>query len=321
MSKNKVFYYVESAPQILSAYRHIRQKGVSEFDMVVRLNGNHHNDEQIRQVMKDLEVNKSGDVVSHHLGLRMLFALLRRAVFGKYAEFCVADIRSPVGLCAIIISACNHFVLLDDGVASITFYQRWIKGEAIVNGGLVKRVIVRIAQMRLREITLHTMLPLASVDGLKVELNEYKFQPIDAQKKIGIDANLAVFIGSKVVEAGVCSQKYFDCVMKRFVSEFKEKKLRYVAHREEKLDKFDLFPEIEVVRLSHPLELEYGVRCDMPSVICGFYSAGLIHFLQYQDRVKIFTYGLPLELTNQGFHQSIQSSKYLFSELLGIEAK
>ena len=321
MPKSKVFYYVESAPQILSAYRHILQKKINEFDMLVRLNGNIINDEQIQLVLKKLELIKSGNIVAHRLGYKLIYTLIRRSLLGKYSEFCIADIRSPVSLFAIILSLSKKFVLLDDGVASITFYKLRQQKEGILIGGTFKRALARFAQARLKDITLHTMMPLNSIDGITVELNEYKFQPSNARIKVGIDEALAVFIGSKVVEEGVCSKEYFENTIKRFVSANIGRRLVYVAHREESLEKFEIFPQLQIVRLPHPLELEYGVVCDIPSCICSFYSAGLVHFLPYRNKIKIIAYGLPIEQSNKKYHQSIKSSKYLFEEVLGIESE
>lgn len=319
MSRGRAFYYVESAPQIISAYRHYRQTEASGFDMIIRLNGNLHNDDQIHQVLNELDISKLGDVICTSIGFGLIVALIRKALLRNYETFCVADIRSLIGLVAIIISRCKHIVLLDDGIASITYYQRRIEGREIVSGGLIKRAVARCAAKRLKSITLHTMLPLSPADCMTIEVNVYKFQSVN-DRKIGVDHEFVLFIGSKVVEAGVCSSEFFDCVMRRFSNEHRGRRKVYVAHRDENLEKMAKFPEIEAIRLLRPIELEYGVRSDMPGVICGFYSAGLVNFLPYRNQVKIATYGLPIETTNQRFHESISASRYLFEYILCIDS-
>ena len=132
MNKGKAFYYVESAPQILSAYKQLKQNGIVQFDMLVRLNGSHYNDSQIKQVLQDLGICKQGAVVSELLGLRFIVAFLRLVILNRYTDFCIADIRSPIGLSAVILARCERIVLLDDGTASFTYYQRRAEGAEVV---------------------------------------------------------------------------------------------------------------------------------------------------------------------------------------------
>ena len=320
MKEKRALYYIESAPQLLSAYRHIQQNCISKFDMIVRLNGSSHNDRQIDQVIVDLGIRQLGHLIVHRLGFCLICSLMVRAILGKYDEHCIADIRSLVGLTSIALSRCKRLVLLDDGTASFDFYQDRMAGLDGLGRRSCDRFIGRVGASTLNRIILHTILPLRSVKESVVERNHYQFQSNDTQRNFGIDLELAIFIGSKVVEAGVCSEVYFSGVIRKFIEKFRNMRLVYIAHREEDLKKFVDFPEISVIRLDRPLELEYGIRRDMPGVVCGFYSAGLIHFLPHSDHLQIFSYGLPIEFGNCNFHRSIESSRFLFENILGIHS-
>lgn len=320
MSKNKAFYYVESAPQILSAYKHIKHKCINHFDMIVRLNGNLHNDNQIRQVLQDLNLCKHGNVVAKPLGLLFAYSLLRIILFNRYANFCIADIRSKVGLIGIIFSRCNQLILLDDGTASFDYYQLRIEGAKGANPTIISRLLTYLASNKLNQIGLHTMLPLRSINGMKVELSEFDFASILGARDVEIDKKLAIFIGSKVVECGICSIDNFIKTINKFANEHSNYNLQYIAHRDEDTEKLNLFPQIKIVRLFRPLELEFGILRPIPAVICSFYSAGIIHFLPYRKYVKIFSYELPLDINNIKFHQSIGSSRKLFNDILLIDS-
>ena len=319
MNHSRTFYYVESAPQILSAYKQIRQSGAEQFDMLVRLNGRQYNDGQIQQILKDLSILKLGNVSTQLIGFRFLVDLLRFIILRRYTDFCIADIRSPIALGAIVLARCKRIILLDDGTASFTYYQRKLEGAEMVGQGFVKGILVKLAAKRLKKITLHTMLPLKPMAGMLVEHNSYRILPTDNPEKIEIDERLAVFIGSKVIEVGICNCTHFDAAMKKFTFEFKGFRLIYVPHREEGLEKLRNFPEVEILRLSRPLELEFGFDRPFPSVVCTFYSAGIIHFCTFKDKILLQAYDIPLEPYNCNYHHSIANSKLLFTEVLGIK--
>ena len=320
MAERSAFYYLESAPQVMSAYRHIRQYGVSGFDMLVRLNGSLHNDGQIARVMEELPVRQYGAVTCLPVGWKFFLLLVQRLLFRRYREFCIADIRSTTGLVAATFSRSGRILLLDDGVASIDYYQRRLLGLQPFAGGFFKRLISPLARFRTRHITLYTLMPLESQGGMSVQRSTFPVGGLGDVANAAIDDGVAVFIGSKVVESGVCSEDYFCRTLRGFVARFEGRQLVYVLHREEDAGKLAQFPALTPVRLDLPLELEFGVRQALPGVVASFYSAGLLGFLPYRGRMQLLAYGLPLEAGNARYHQSIEAGRYLFQDLLGLQA-
>jgi hypothetical protein len=319
MSIGKNFYYAESAPQLLSVYRHIIQNNVSKFDILVRLNGSYQNDIQIHQVLSEINIFKQGNVVSQLFGFQFFVNLFLFVIFSRYSNVCVADIRSKIGLIAIVSARCEQIVLLDDGTATFDYYQQRVEGVEAQGLGFIKWLLRKLSEKKLKNIRLHSMLPLMSVGDMTVELSELDFSSLFEERNVEIDKNLAIFIGSKVVETGACTNDFFAEIIEKFVDKYSDYKLQYIAHREENTDKLNSFAQIEVLRLPRPLELEFGFYRNIPSVICTLHSAGIVHFLPYRKDVKLVAYQMPLDSKNIKFHSSIILCNYLFKDVLNID--
>lgn len=319
MDKN-CFYYVESAPQVISAFRHYLQMKPLRFAMIVRLNGRKHNDEQIDNVIRELGIAKLGKLICCRAGSKLYANLVKEVFFQKHDKVCVGDIRSLLSLTAIgLANRKSEFVLLDDGVASISYYRRRAEGLRSMGRPIVK-ALERVLSFKLNAITLHTLLPLNSMAGMTIEINNIDLQSLFGSARSRPDPETAIFIGSKVVESGLCSIEYFNSVLDKFMAEFRGRNLFYVLHRDEDVEKLAAFAGITPLRLDLPLELEFGLKRSIPGAVCGFYSAGLVNFLPYRDQVKLIAYGLPLDESNSTFHQSIRAGRYLFDQVLRIHS-
>lgn len=320
MNKKRAFYYVESAPQILSAYRHMMQYRISQYEMFVRLNGSFYNDLQIHNTLQDLGIGINCNVFISRVRILLVLNFIKISLFRKYYYFCIADVRSKLSLIGVVLCRYAKIILLDDGTASFDFYRMKSEGVKPKIENIFSKFFRILTSYKLKNITMYTLLPLETVNGIIVESCKYELDGIN-KGLVEINPKSVVFIGSKVVEAGVTSIEHFVTVMSRFCIEFSDCKLQYIAHREEDLGKLRLFPQIEIVRLLQPLEMEFGRNRPFPAVVCTFFSAGIIHFLPMSDRITLISYDIKTNYTNIKFHDSILRSRDLFTNLLKITVK
>lgn len=293
-------YFLESAPQVLSAYQACQYySGNNVF--IIRTNGKALNDLQIEKTIDVLKINNLGKIIkgmplSMNVLVYLLILALKSRVFKT--RFLMGDCRGKFGGIIKKLISTSKNILIDDGIASLTYFHDQ------------KDQQTRKANQPFDEI--YTALPLK--DELIVN---HRFESLATSScKFKILEDSAIFIGSKVVEVGLISQCEFEKSIDKFIAKNSDKKLFYIAHRAEKLNKLDKYrSKMEIKYLDLPIELDCISRCVLPKVIEGFYSGAFLFFKHLDLKLIIANHEIKKTQSNFGFHVAISRCNDLFAKI------
>lgn len=299
----KNIYFLESAPQLLSAYQ-ASSYYPGENIFLIRLNGDIVNDNQIKETICTLNLAQSGSVfVGKANSLSMLWRVLVLSIHSIFINlrFLAGDCRGGYTNLYMRLMVLKETVLLDDGIASINYY--WDQLECPMK-----------PKNEIRYDALYTALPLSSNN-----IVNHQFESLEERlTNVEIDESLAYFIGSKVVEVGLLSEGDFIKSLDNFVLRNKGKKLVYIAHRAESLEKvrsnYSNFLEVKVLDL--PVELEFLKQNVIPGVIEGFYTGAFLFLYHINKNIDLRNHPIARNDYNYLYHEEILRCDRLFDKLI-----
>jgi len=300
MGTIKGLFLIEAPFQLLSAYEAIGDYNIRQYIIIVRLSNTVNNDLQLKKLVDILFKNdKQIKYISLSSQNKSLLEYLKALYYIVY--FCVYQLKfSKIffgnlesGFLSKIIKLTKHnkIILLDDGIKSITFQNKFSKNKFY---------------------NLYTMIDdLKSIPNQKIVIN--KFNRLNRLLKNINYTDDIMLIGSKLNEVGIIKESYYIKLIKEISRQYEGKKIKYIQHRgenEEKLLKIDQIKNIEVIKLEYPLEFYPLHSSLLPKTIVSFYSAALVSMGKLYSGSNMIAYRF--NFTNYKHKENIEESyKYL----------
>ena len=256
---------IESELQLRSFVHFTKQySDFNKYHLIIRYNGVKKNDQRI-----DLCLKENADIFEHVYTFKAIksrkldfFIFLIKfslTIFNSktYDSIYVGDYRSKWMKFIYKLNS-NTIIFLDDGAATINFYNA-------INKGIIKID---------RPFSLLTSLGIESTD--KVDVIAIKNTLIQ-KNKIN---NKIIFIGMGLVEAGYMDEYDYILALEFVFNQFKGFEIEYIPHRIESINKLDLLMKnypLKINEIDVSIE-EYLLSLDeCPEKLCSFYSTALIN--------------------------------------------
>jgi len=273
----KSLLFVESPLQLLNAFEAIKKFELSEYILVIRLSNRRTNDRQILYLIEKLKL-KNIHIISINVDKRTLidysklFFCRFRYIFNVVDKVFIGNFNS--GFFRIIMKQFHRkdIILLDDGAKSIDIQKKF---SNLFNYNL---------------FTIYDFVPLKNQ---KIYKNNYLALKINLNHLV-INSNCILFLGLKLSEFGIISEKYYLEIIEKISRNYTDKEIIYVSHREEKkskLEKIEKFSNLKIIQLDYPVEL-YGLyQNEIPYKICSLYSTALLTMKKiYRVEVESFKF-------------------------------
>ncbi len=128
--------------------------------------------------------------------------------------------------------------------------------------------------------TIFDLKPTKSINFIK-----YEYEIFNCRLKKPLNNSICIFIGSCYVETNLISKKNYISLLKKILE--KEKKLIYICHPREDIEKFGDISAIKVIKSQYGIEDYYNSLDYFPSKTIGIYSTAYFslkkHFPQISD--------------------------------------
>jgi len=287
---------VEAPFQLLSAYEALESYAINEFKIYIRLSNSTNNDIQLQKLAETLFHNNNDDIIYISISnknrtlfdyLKVLYYCLYSFVIQvKYDYFFIGNFESKFLLLLLKPIQKRKVILLDDGIKSLSFQGNFSDSN---------------------NYNLYTMLKnLKPLNNQIIKYNNFsKFNKFRKDNDIIYEDSI-LFIGSKLSEANIISEKYYIKLLEKISKYYNNKQIIYVPHRVENRDKLDiitsLFNNIVIKDLNFPIEFYFFYEKSMPRKVVSFYSAALVTINQLYPN---------LEVTS--FHFDYSKSKYKYA--------
>lgn len=228
----QALFYIESPFQLLQVYEAIKYFGIHDYCLMIRVNDSTRNNEQVKNLVKLLKLNKP-NYYKCHSNIRCLFLSLKLWVSSlRVKRVFIGDENSKVFRVVQKLLSLKKTVLLDDGVASI---NRAANHEEYKQFSIFSQ-------------------------GENVIQNEFSAlaEFVKGDEASDLDT-VNLIIGSKLVDVNICSQKtYFEALKMMLGMCDTEVSTAYIAHRDESeqyLEQIKNNFDIKVIKPELPIEL------------------------------------------------------------------
>ena len=260
-------YIIESPFQLLNAFEAINTFNAESNKILVRLSNESNNDKQIIDTIRKLKIEESNKIfyVKIKSRNRFLFDFLKMIILKiiflfirkRYNKIFIGNYDSRF-IRFILKFSKKQLVLLDDGFKTIITQSKFTKNH-FYNWFTI--------------LNLKALSKQVNVKNNYSTLNSLLDQNNDTTPKVSI------FIGSKLNEVNIISEEYYIELIKRIAHKHNDYKIIYIPHRgedQEKLVKIASIPNIELKKISYPIELLPIYENIKPVLIISFYSTALI---------------------------------------------
>ncbi len=286
---------------------------------VVRKNGSKINDHQIDRTIDLLGLNDRVLYCGVFSLLRffLLYIWCLKKTLGRGGCVYVGDARGGYSILFAIGFWWKRQVLIDDGIATLSYIYRRLNKNSVgmVKMGSLKPVMTNVFRCISPSYDLFTAIPLEPREFPNCRVHCYE-KTESLFKASVVDESMAVFVGSKVVEAGLLSMTAFEDSVNKFLNENSGRSCVYAAHRAEMLDKLEPFKgKMSVEVFSLPIELHYLNLGRIPKFIGGFYSGALVFFKKATFSVMVRNYSIAKTKNNSAFHDEIVLCDAFFNRL------
>jgi len=259
----KSLVFIESPLQLLNAYEAIEKFSIKKYEIVVRLSNIPQNDEHIQYVIDKLNIQNINYIT---IGIENRnFIDYLQLFYYKYIYEISKDIDKIFignynsGFLNLIIQKTEKekIILLDDGAKTIDIQKKFTD---------------------LDNYNLFTMYDFKANKNQEIVKNNFLRLQNNLQK-LKINQEQILFLGLKLSEIEIVTEKYYIEQIIKITSFYKDKKIVYISHRGEdkaKLEKLQNIQNLEVLQLDYPVEL-YGLyNEEIPYQVASFYSTALL---------------------------------------------
>jgi len=280
MGETKSLFLIEAPFQLLSAYEAIYDYDINQYTIIIRLSNIENNDLQLKKLVNILFKNDeqvkyislSAKNKSFLEYLKSLYYIICFSIYQiKYSKIFFGNLESGFLSKIIKLTKHNKIILLDDGIKSIIFQNKFSENMFY---------------------NLYTM-----VDDLKYIPNQEivvnRFNRLHKLLKSVHYTDDIMFIGSKLSEVNIIEESYYIALIKEISKQYEGEIIKYVQHRgenKEKLLKIAQINNIEVIKLEYPLEFYPLYSSLLPKTIVSFYSAALISMRKLYPESTMIAY-------------------------------
>jgi len=259
----KSLFFIESPLQLLNACEAVEKYSITDYKIIARLSNMLQNDEQIKFVIDKLNIKNIEFITISTKDRR--FKDYVKLFYYKYIYKIPKDIDTifignyDSSFLNLIMKNVNKekIILLDDGAKTIDIQKKFTDTK---------------------NYNLFTMYDLKTYKNQTIVKND--FTSLQSKiEKLNKNKNKILFLGLKLSEIGIVTEEYYVEQLIKIAQFYATKEIIYVSHRGEsktKLDKLNMFKNIQVVQLDYPVEL-YGLYNDeIPYNVASFYSTALL---------------------------------------------
>lgn len=298
MVKNTNTIIVATPFSLLCAHELVLKCGSGDSKYIyLSKSNNKNNTRQIISVAKQLgiQVEMPFSSISCHKTLKHLLSIFYLALFVLFNRFGTVIVGHWSSTYSRIIlsygSKSMSKWVVDDGAVTVKYPEilprkAWENEAFNISKDFAAYLRTKVFNVDFRRINLFTFYngainPIYPLFQNRLELTASRF-------KSNGRTNVAIFVGSPFVGAGVTKPQYvrmINACLKEAKKEIsKDMRIIYFAHRREVENQllYEIFDE--VVYASLPLELELMVSEDFsPSIIMGFHSSAIYHCSEIFD--------------------------------------
>lgn len=279
----KALFFVEAPFQLLSAYEALETYCIDEFEIYIRLSNSGDNDIQLKKLAETLFHNDDNIIyISISVKNRTLldylkvlsYCLYSFIIQVKYDFIFIGNYESKFLSLLLKPIQKRKVVLLDDGIKSISLQKKFSDSN---------------------NFNLYTMLKnLKPLNNQIIRYNNFsRFNKFRKDNDIVYEESI-LFIGSKLSEAKITTEKYYIELLGRISKYYKNKQIIYVPHRGENKDKLDtiasILNNIVIKDLNYPVEFYFFYEKSMPLKVVSFYSAALVTISQLYPAVEVTSF-------------------------------
>ncbi len=281
----KSLFIVESSFQLLGALEAIESFNLQEYLLAIRYSRESNNKQMdlILKLFKIPQKNIKYISITYPLTIKSSYSLVAFVFWlqknkNRYTNIFLGDYNS--GILTKLRKALlekKEIFYLDDGVATLNIQKQFTDDHAY---------------------NLFTMYTLNAYNNQKVIQHDFAYLKKQLALHILEQGSFILLLGNKFYEEGLVSKEYFFRSLDQLLGHYPDKNIRYVAHRDEGLDKLDYLREhygFEVVQYSYPIELYGFYEKKMPEEIVSFLSTALLTMKVIYDDVKVKAYKIDID--------------------------
>jgi hypothetical protein len=255
-------FFIESPLQLLNAYEVIFEFNLKNYKIIIRLSKMKENDKQIKYLVKYLDIKnvKFITIKAEKKSLNdyiKLFVYQYKFIMKKIDKVFIGNFDS--GFFKLILKQFpkEKIILLDDGSKTLAIQKQFSESNFY---------------------NLFTMYDITSVKNQIIYKNKYK-KLNEKLKSLNIVHNEVLFLGMKLSEIGVISEKEYIRLLQKISTEYKDKNIIYIPHRGESVIKLQKISEIENITIKsydYPVELLGLFEDSLPYKVASFYSTAVL---------------------------------------------
>ncbi|PHS64011.1 MAG: hypothetical protein COB00_11755 [Alcanivorax sp.] len=168
-------------------------------------------------------------------------------------------------------------------------------------------------------IHLFTSFNLESLPNQQVTRHGYEYLKASYANKAQGEVNEIWFFGSKYSEAGILSESDELALFNEVITKLSDLNftVKYIPHRDEseqKLERFRVKTNVEILRLEVPAEIQLIQGEVRPKAIAGYYTTVLLSCAALQPTIEIYSFKIPSNLINGNYLPSIQNVYSFFKQ-------
>jgi len=262
----KQLFVIESPLQLINAYEALQTFSADKQIILVRLSGEHFNDNQIEKTIIKLDINNLAKIKYVTINVKkrniidyvkiILLKLLFFFIYKSYKTIYIGNYNS--NFIRFIIPFKKNIMLIDDGSLTLNIQNKFSE-KHYYNWFSIFDLVLITNQISIK--------------------NNYKHLNSKFIKNRIKNENIVLFIGSALYTYQIVTEEYYLRLISNISNRYNEKRIIYIPHRSEKssmLVRINEFNNIEVKRLEYPIELFAINNNTIPSLIASFYSTALI---------------------------------------------
>lgn len=276
----KILFFVESPLQLLNAFEANHHFQYEQYQYIIRLSEREETNRQLIKLVSILKLNET--YIEYHRiraknkkiddYLKFIFFSFRYIFHTNINKVYIGNYISPFMKIIMKQFSKSKIILLDDGAKTLTIHNSFSETKSY---------------------NLYTMYALNPYKEQTITQHNYEATQSLLNKQTKNQSKI-LFLGSSLSEMHIISKKYYRSLIQQIAKKYYDKTIIYIPHRvesREKLEQLKLYENIEIKRISYPVEL-YGLNEeDIPYKISSFYSTALFTMKKiYKIEVESFKF-------------------------------
>ena len=304
------WFFVESPLQLINAFEALHYFSLEHQNniILIRRSSSELANKQLEKTLQFYDVSKVHIIYIGELFPKLYFFNVVTIIFKILSQsgmhkFYIGEYNALWARIFPYLFSKSFFILFDDGSATIALHQyeydfskyrassKWKK--------FIKVPILKLLYGGARKVTLFTMFDLKPYPSQKVFKNSFAF----LKQKLRVESSnpdLVYFIGGNWVESNEVKKEDYLLLLTNIFKIYtdQKKKIIYIPHRKEKLEKFNglraMFDcSLEIITLDVPVEIYFLHKKEKPINIGGFGSTALFTLGQMYTPKDLISYRIP----------------------------